>query len=450
MRLDPDGTVLVTGGSGSLGMAFARHLVVAHGVRHLLLVGRRGADAPGAAELRAELIERGAEVTVAACDVADRTALAALLASVPEAHPLTGVVHTAGVLDDGVVPALTQERLDRVLRPKVDAGLALHELTRGSDLAVFALFSSVAGVFGSGGQGNYAAANSFLDALAQHRRALGLPGTSLAWGPWQQNGGMTAGLRAADLRRMARSGFVPLRTEEGLALFDTAVEGQDAAVVAARLDRSAAGAFGEPTAPLSRVPGREPVRRRSPASLTGPGTEDEDSLRRELAAMPAGERGALLLSRVRAEAALALGHGVGDGAVDADRVLAELGLDSLAAVELRNRLASLTGLALSVTLLFDYPTPRGVAAHLEERWSQESPEAPGPSAAPGTAGPAAAAWSPGGRLAPAARQRAGKDLGPGGHGEHGRRLLVRALPYGMRAWQGMGRDGSPDDRSTFP
>ncbi|MGW7086697.1 type I polyketide synthase [Streptomyces sp. NPDC054871] len=379
-RLHPDGTVLLTGGTGSLGMLFARHLVVAHGVRHLLLVGRRGADAPGAAELGADLTRLGAEVTFAACDVADRTALATLLASVPEAHPLTGVVHTAGVLDDGVVPALTQERLDRVLRPKVDAGLALHELTRSSDLAVFALFSSVAGVFGSGGQGNYAAANSFLDALAQHRRALGLPGTSLAWGPWQQSGGMTAGLRGADLRRIARSGFLPLRTEEGLSLFDAALEGQEAALVATRLDPAAA-ASGAPAAPLSRVPGGGPVRRAS-ASLTGPGTGGEDSLRRRLAAMPAVERGALLLAQVRAEAALALGHGTGDSAVEADRALAELGLDSLAAVELRNRLAALTGLALPATLLFDYPTPRVVAAHLDELWSLNTPESSGALAAP--------------------------------------------------------------------
>jgi len=380
-RLNPDGTVLVTGGSGSLGMTFARHLVVAHGVRHLLLAGRRGADAPGAAELRAELTELGAEVTVAACDVADRTALAALLANVPQAHPLTGVVHTAGVLDDGVVPSLTQERLDRVLRPKVDAGLALHELTRSDDLAVFALFSSVAGVFGSGGQGNYAAANSFLDALARHRRALGLPGTSLAWGPWQQNGGMTAGLRGADLRRMARSGFLPLRAEEGLSLFDAAVEGRDAVLVAARLDPAAAGASWDPGAPLSRVPGRQPVRRAS-ASLTGPRADGQDSLRRQLAATPPGERGVLLLSQVRAEAALALGHGPRNSAIEADRALAELGLDSLAAVELRNRLAALTGLALPATLLFDYPTPRAIAARLEELWSQAAPASPGPLAAP--------------------------------------------------------------------
>ncbi|MFJ2570892.1 type I polyketide synthase [Streptomyces halstedii] len=429
-RLRPDGTVLVTGGSGSLGTAFARHLVATHGVRHLLLVGRRGADAPGSAELCAELAELGAEVTVAACDVADRTALAALLADVPPAHPLTGVVHTAGVLDDGVIPALTPERLARVLRPKADAALALHELTRDSDLAVFALFSSVAGVFGSGGQGNYAAANAFLDALAQHRRALGLPGTSIAWGPWQQSGGMTATLREADLRRMARSGFVPLRTEEGLALFDAAVEGQDAVVVAARLDPAAAGT---PGAPLSRVPGRGPVRRASTA-LTRSGAGG-GSLGRRLAAAPAPARGALLLSEVLAEAGLALGHSPEGPEIDADRALAELGLDSLAAVELRNRLAAVTGLALPATLLFDYPTPRAVAAHLEERWSQAAPgepvapEAPDAPVPEGTAASGLASRVPGG--AP--------DGAPSPQGAPADSLsaLFRTACARGRAWDGM-------------
>ncbi|MFG2600146.1 type I polyketide synthase [Streptomyces sp. NPDC048462] len=364
-RLDPEGTVLITGGAGSLGASFARHLVTGHGVRHLLLAGRRGADAPGTAELSAELTELGAEVTVAACDVADRTALAALLAEVPDKHPLTGVVHTAGVLDDGVIAALTPERLDRVLRPKVDAALALHELTRDCELAVFALFSSVAGVFGSGGQGNYAAANSFLDALAQHRRSTGLPATSLVWGPWQQSGGMTAELRSADLRRMARSGLVPLRTEEGLALFDTAVGSRDAVLVAARLNPEASA---PPGAPLSRMPGQGPVRR----ALSEP--EGGASLPQRLAAAPAGEHGALLLSAVREEAAAALGYTEGGSAVDADRPLAELGLDSLAAVELRNRLAKVTGLALPVTLLFDHPTPGAVAAHLAEQFSRNAPD----------------------------------------------------------------------------
>ncbi|MFF3171047.1 type I polyketide synthase [Streptomyces sp. NPDC057900] len=411
-RLDPEGTVLITGGAGSLGVSFARHLVAEHGVRHLLLVGRRGADAPGVAELSAELAELGAEVTVAACDVADRTALAALLADVPDRHPLTGVVHTAGVLDDGVIPALTPERLDRVLRPKVDAALALHELTRGSDLAVFALFSSVAGVFGSGGQGNYAAANSFLDALAQHRGSIGLPGTSLVWGPWRQSGGMTAELRGADLRRMARTGLVPLRTEEGLALFDTAVGSRDAVLVAARLNPETSAT---PGAPLSRMPGHRPVRRALPEPRGG------DSLPERLVATPSGEHGALLLSEVRKEAAAALGYTEGESAVEADRPLAELGLDSLAAVELRNRLAKMTGLALPVTLLFDHPTPRAVAAHLAEQFSRTAPRTP-------ATAPATPAGATGGEPT--------GSTAPGGGADSLSALFRTACARG-RAWDGM-------------
>jgi acyl transferase domain-containing protein/acyl-CoA synthetase (AMP-forming)/AMP-acid ligase II/acyl carrier protein/NADP-dependent 3-hydroxy acid dehydrogenase YdfG len=418
-RLNPEGTVLITGGSGSLGVLFARHLVVAHGVRHLLLAGRRGAAAPGTAELCAELAELGAQVTVAACDVADRTALVALLAGVPEAHPLTGVVHTAGVLDDGVIPALTPERLDRVLRPKADAALALHELTPDLDLAVFALFSSVAGVFGSGGQGNYAAANSVLDALALHRRDLGLSGTSLAWGPWQQSGGMTADLRTADLRRMARSGFVPLTAEEGLALFDTAIDGPDAVLVAARLDPAAFGAAATPGAPLSRVPGRGPVRRIAAAADEPVGG---DSPRRRLAAAPADARGGLLLAEVRTEAAASLGHTGGQAAIEPDRPLAELGLDSLAAVELRNRLATVTGLSLPTTLLFDYPTPRAVAEHLEELWSREATGTPG---------------GPGG-VPVQASERAPENapLAPGQAGDSLSALFRTACALG-KAWEGM-------------
>lgn len=418
-RLDPGGTVLITGGSGSLGVSFARHLVLTHGVRHLLLVGRRGAGAPGTVELCAELAGLGAEVTVAACDVADRTALTALLAAVPREHPLTGVIHTAGVLDDGVIGALTPERLDRVLRPKVDAALALHELTRDSDLAVFALFSSVAGVLGSGGQGNYAAANSFLDALAQHRRSTGLPGTSLVWGPWQQSGGMTADLASADLHRMARSGLIPLRTDEGLALFDTAVQSRDAVLVAARLDPEVRGATG---AAFSRVPGRGPARR-APAE---PGAGD--LLQHRLANTPSGEHGALLLSEVRTEAAAALGYTAGPSAVEADRPLAELGLDSLAAVELRNRLATVTGLALPATLLFDHPTPRAVAAHLEEHFSRTAPESP-----KSQASSPAPQVTPGGAMGGALE---GTSV-PGGAATDSLSALFRTACALGKAWEGM-------------
>ncbi|MEU6018786.1 type I polyketide synthase [Streptomyces sp. NPDC047515] len=358
--LDPEGTVLVTGGTGSLGMLVARHLVAAHGVRHLLLAGRRGPDAPGARELVAELREAGARVTVRACDVADRTPLAALLDAVPAAHPLTGVVHTAGVLDDGVVAALTNDRLRRVLHPKADAALALHELTRGHDLAVFALFSSVAGTFGSAGQANYAAANCVLDALARHRKRLGLPGTSIVWGPWRQHDGMMAHLGDADRQRMARSGFGPLGPEEGLALFDAAVAGDEPVVVAARLTPAALRG-GDPAANRLRTPAAEA------------GNAGGDRLGRAPTDAPPGEQGGVLLTKVRILAARVLGHREEASEIDEDTLLADLGLDSLAAVDLRNELAAWTGLALPSTLLFDFPTPRALTAELTRRYAAEAP-----------------------------------------------------------------------------
>ncbi|WP_073935518.1 type I polyketide synthase [Streptomyces sp. CB02400] len=438
-RLDPEGTVLVTGGTGSLGTLVARHLVTAHGVRRLLLAGRRGPDAPGVDELVAELGESGAEVTVRACDVADRTALAALLDSVPADRPLTGVVHTAGVLDDGIVPALTAGRLERVLRPKADAALALHELTRGRDLAMFALFSSVAGTFGSAGQANYAAANCVLDALARHRRRLGLPGTSIAWGPWRQSEGMTAHLTDTDLRRMARSGFGPLEADEGLALFDAAVAGDDPVVVAARLEPAALSG-GDPAEGRSRppVPG---------AAGTGGGGA---LLGRRLAAAPPGERGGLLLTEVRALAASVLGHPEGTAAIDGDDLLADLGLDSLAAVDLRNLLVTSTGLTLPPTLLFDFPTPRAVAAELAERYAREAvppgdlaglgtPERPDAIGRPGSSGRTADSGAPGGPGAagpPRVPVRAG-DVPDTGGASDSLGALFRAACERGRPWDGM-------------
>ncbi|MFJ4801351.1 type I polyketide synthase [Streptomyces murinus] len=361
--LDPAGTVLVTGGTGSLGMLVARHLVAVHGVRHLLLVGRRGPDAPGARELVAELSAAGAQVTVQACDAADRAALAALLDTVPAAHPLTGVVHTAGVLDDGVVTALTTDRLRRVLRPKADAALALHELTRDRDLALFALFSSVAGTFGSAGQANYAAANCVLDALARHRVRLGLSGTSIAWGPWRQDDGMMARLDDTGLRRMARAGFAPLGPAEGLALFDAAVTGDEPVVVAARLAPAAL-----------RAAGSTPNRVRTRAADEGRGGGGGRLGAASAAASPGGQA-SVLLTEVRSLAARVLGHADGVSEIEEDALLADLGLDSLAAVELRNELAARTGLALPTTLLFDFPTPRALATELARRYAAEAPSA---------------------------------------------------------------------------
>ncbi|MDH6543554.1 acyl transferase domain-containing protein/acyl carrier protein [Streptomyces sp. SPB4] len=357
--LAPDGTVLITGGTGTLGRAVARHLVTAHGVRHLLLASRSG----GAGDLVAELAELGASVTVAACDTADREAVAALLASVPAAHPLTAVIHTAGVLDDGVIESLTPERFDAVLRPKADAARHLHELTAGLDLSAFVLFSSAASLFGAPGQGNYAAANAYVDALAQHRRAHGLPAQSLAWGLWAERSGMTGHLDGAGIARIERAGAQALTTAEGLELLDAALTRDDAVLVPMRVDLAALraqAASGESVPSLLRALVPVPVRRAAAAAAeAAPGT----SLAGQLAGLPENERTRILSDLVRGHAATVLGH-AGPQAVEADRGFLELGLDSLTAVQLRNRLGTATGLRLPTTLVFDYPTPAALAAHL--------------------------------------------------------------------------------------
>ncbi|WP_234316963.1 SDR family NAD(P)-dependent oxidoreductase, partial [Streptomyces sp. NRRL S-15] len=350
-----DGTVLVTGGTGVIGSAVARHLVTGHGVRDLVLTSRRGQDAPGARELAAELTGLGAAVRVEACDAADRVALGRLLDGL---DGLCGVVHAAGALDDGVLSALTPERLETVLRPKLDAAWNLHELTRGRDLGLFVLFSSAAGVLGSPGQGGYAAANSFLDALAQERRAQGLPAHSLAWGLWADRSAMTGALSTADLDRMRRVGVRPLATEEGLALFDAAVRLPCPHTVPVRLD-TATLREQRPLAPLFRALVRTTAMRAAVNTSAGSG----DGLRGRLAALAPTERDRELTELVRAQAALVLGHGTA-GAVEAGRAFRDMGFDSLTAVELRNRIGSATGLRLPVTAVFDHPTPAALAAEV--------------------------------------------------------------------------------------
>ncbi|WP_328642061.1 type I polyketide synthase [Streptomyces canus] len=362
LRFAPSGTVLLTGAFGRIGSLLARHLVTRHGVRSLLLTSRRGAAAEGARELTDELTALGARVRIEACDVADREQTAALLATVPDDLPLTAVVHSAGLLDDGVIGALTPERLDRVLRPKLDAAWHLHELTRDLDLSAFVLFSSVSGLVGAAGQANYAAANTFLDALAAHRRALGLPAHALAFGLWDQSGGMAERLDTADLARMARAGVASLDEDEGLALFDVALAHDEALLVPLRLDttsvRAHAGPDGVPA--LLRGLVRSPVRRAAAARAADGG----GALHGRIVGLTAEERGRVLMLLIAEQAALVLGH-PSSYAIDPAKPFKDIGFDSLAAVELRNGLHAATGLRLPATLLFDYPTPTALAAFLE-------------------------------------------------------------------------------------
>ncbi|MEW2119925.1 type I polyketide synthase, partial [Streptomyces sp. NPDC005474] len=357
------GTVLITGGTGAIGSVLARHLAAEHGVKRLLLTSRRGPAAEGAAGLVVELAALGAHAEIVACDAADREALARLFASLPEDQPLTAVVHAAGTIADGVVDAMTPVQLDTALRPKVDAAWNLHELTEGMDLSAFVVFSSIAGIFGGMGQGNYAAANSFLDALAHHRRTLGLPAASLAWGLWANKGGMSGGLDEADFRRIARGGIIAFSPAEGAALFDTANASGEPVVLPLRLDTTAlaaqTGAGGVPA--LLRGLVRPPARRSAAAGEAAP--DAADTLRRTLAGQSEQRRTRTLLDLVRGHAAIVLGF-PSPSSVDAERGLLELGFDSLTAVELRNRIGAATGLRLPATLLFDHPTSGAIARQL--------------------------------------------------------------------------------------
>jgi len=348
----PDGTVLVTGGTGSLGAHVARRLADA-GARHLVLVSRSGPDAPGAGDLQADLAALGAEVTIVACDAADRDAMAAVLAAIGDRAPLTGVVHTAGVLDDGMIDGLTPSRFEAAFRSKVTSALILDELTRDLDLSVFALFSSASAAIGNAGQASYAAANAMLDGLAEQRRARGLPATSIAWGAWG-GGGMAADTRALATAR--RTGVRPLAPDLAVVALRQVVMAADPTVVVADVEL---GRFVRtftsirPSRLLAELPGYA-----EPAN-----SEHAGNLRRELAALPPARRELVVLNLVRARAAEILGH-TGPEAIGPDRAFRDLGFDSLGSVELRNQLGVVTGLSLEATLVFDYPTPAVLAARI--------------------------------------------------------------------------------------
>ncbi|MFH8371758.1 SDR family NAD(P)-dependent oxidoreductase [Streptomyces sp. NPDC018031] len=366
---DPEGTVLITGGAGWLGGLVARHLV-RQGAKHLVLMSRRGPQTPGAAALAAELTAAGARVTIAGGDVADGCDLRRVLAGIPAEHPLTAVVHAAGVLSDGVVGSITDEQIDTVLRPKVDGAWQLHRQTRHLDLAAFVCFSSAAGVFGAAGQGAYAAANSFLDALMTRRRAEGLPGTSLAWGLWEAGeddtagGGMAGTLASADRARMRRTGVLGLTAEQGLALWDAARTSDRALLAPVRLDLRTVAGLGAGVPALLRDMVRTAPTRRSAAGRAGAApAESPDALARRLGALPPEQRHHRLLDLVRGHVAAVLGYSSADD-LPADATFRDLGFDSLTSVELRNRINAAAGLQLSATLVFDHPTPVALAEHL--------------------------------------------------------------------------------------
>jgi acyl transferase domain-containing protein/acyl carrier protein len=355
---DPQGTALITGGTGTVGAHLARHLAATHGARHLVLTSRRGPEAPGAQELVAELAELGAEAEVRACDVSERSQLEDLLASLPPDRPLAAVLHAAGNTDDGLIGSLDAERLQNTMGPKATAAWHLHGLTREIPGCELVLFSSVAGTLQSPGQGNYAAANAFLDALAQQRAAEGLAGVSVGWGGWETKSELTGKLSEADFARLARNGIVPFPAAEGVRMYDRCRDAAAPHLLAAAIDRgqlrSAARAGVSPQPLLAGL---------LPTSARRAGAPAPGALAERLAAVPEPEREPVALELVRSHVAVVLGHASSE-AVDPAVAFKDLGFDSLSAVELRNRLAAATGLQLPATLVFDHPSAEAVARHL--------------------------------------------------------------------------------------
>ncbi|GAA0223630.1 hypothetical protein GCM10009539_06030 [Cryptosporangium japonicum] len=361
-----DGTVLVTGGTGGIGVHVVRHLITVRGARRLIVLSRTGPDAPGARLLREEAATAGAELTIVAGDAADPETVRTLLAGIPATHPLRAVVHLAGTVDDGVIATMNGDRVDPVFGPKADAAATLHELTRDLDLSAFVLFSSAAGVLGGAGQANYAAANAYLDGLAAHRRAIGRPGTSLAWGSWDLDTGLTSGLMDAERARMRRGGLRPLPPAEALTLFDAAERTGRATVVVLGLEPARLRAVAGDLPPLYRslvpaLPGRS-------------GDPGVDRSGARLAELRGPERDRAALDLVRDHVARILGHS-GPDRIEASRGFLDLGFDSLTAVELRNALNAATGLRLPPTALFDHPTPDDLARHLSAEFGDDTPAA---------------------------------------------------------------------------
>lgn len=349
--LDLAGTVLITGGTGGLGARVAQSLAGREGI-HLLLVSRRGEQAPEAAELRERLTRLGAEVTVAACDVSERAKVAALLAAVPADRPLRAIVHAAGVLDDGLLDVQTSQRIAAVFDAKARAAEHLDELTRDTDLAAFVLFSSLSGTLGNAGQGGYAAANAYLDAVAERRRVQGLPATSVAWGPWA-GAGMAHSLEPDRLRQ---GGLTMMDPDHAVDALWRSAGDDAAAVLVADVDWPKFAdklAMGRPVPQLTELVG----------AVESSSSKDAEPLARTLAGLTADDQREHLLEVVRRQVVRTLGHGE-DQQLDSHQPFQSLGFESLTAVELRNRLHRVTGLVLPVTLIFDHSTPAALAEYL--------------------------------------------------------------------------------------
>jgi 4-hydroxyphenylalkanoate synthase len=365
-----NGTVLITGGTGMAGAELARHVVNTYGVRHVVLASRQGGRAESTAELTLDLARAGAQVQVLACDVADRHAVQELLAQLARRFPpLSGVIHAAGVLDDAVITSLTPERVDTVLRAKVDAAWNLHELTRDLGLSMFVLCSSIAGTVGAAGQGNYAAANAFLDGLAAHRQAAGLPGVSLAWGLWERSSAMTAHLNGRDLARLNRDGLAAMNAAQALELFDAALAVNHPVVVATRLDRAALDTRAQSGELPTLFSGLARRPRRRVADHAVDANQSRSTLAQRLQALAPDDQHRLLVEMVCSHAAAVMGHPAPEE-IDPDTTFQGLGFDSLTAVELRNHFKAATGLTLSPTLTFDHPTPTAVAVYIGRQFAE--------------------------------------------------------------------------------
>lgn len=364
--VDPDGAVLVTGGVGGLGKFISRWLVTEHGVTDLLLTSRRGLDTSGATDFVAELAELGATTEVIACDVADPDSLAKVMGVFDQNRPLRGVVHTAGVLDDGMLDTMTDDSIDTVFAPKVDGAWNLHRMTRDLELDFFVMYSSVSGIMGTLGQGNYAAANSFLDALAYHRKSKGLPATSVAWGAWDGEG-MATDLSDADKARFSRQGMDPLSPEEGLELFDLCVSRDEPMAMAAAFDMGRLQrTFEEQTGGDVPALYRTIFKGAGADGQQSTGGKGDAGLRKALGMAQPEDYAGIMLQTIKEEVAKVLEFASPDD-VDVSLGLQDIGLDSLTAVLMRNQLGDVTGLALPAKIAFDHPNLKSLSAYLLER-----------------------------------------------------------------------------------